>query len=89
MIKGCKKKIIYLKNTDSDIFDEAYFVLRRDTDSEYYEDTDMVEEARRIIEGVSGVRRNEKKRRGAWFFSLGALCASAVLALAGILLALI
>ena len=30
MIKGCKKKIIYLKNTDSDIFDEAYFVLRRE-----------------------------------------------------------
>ncbi len=89
MIKGCKKKIIYLKNTDSDIFDEAYFVLRRDTDSEYYGDTDMVDEAKRIIENVSGARRIEKKRRGVWFFSLGALCASAALALAGILLALI
>jgi hypothetical protein len=28
MVRGCQKKIIYLKNTGSEVFEEAYFVVR-------------------------------------------------------------
>lgn len=29
MLRGCQKRIYYVKNPESDIFDEAYFILRR------------------------------------------------------------
>ncbi len=87
MIKGCKKKIIYLKNTDSDMFDEAYFVLRCESEGSRFADCDMVEEARRIAEGASLEKRVEKSKKGLWFFSLGAVSATAILALAGIIIA--
>ncbi len=29
MLRGCQKRIFYVKNPESDIFDEAYFILRR------------------------------------------------------------
>lgn len=83
MIKGCQKKIIYLKNTDSGIFDEAYFVLRRDGEAEHFGEADMVSEAKRIIEGASLEGRKGKRRGHMWFFSMGALAATAVFALLG------
>ena len=27
VVRGCQKKIVYLKNTGSEVFDEAYFVV--------------------------------------------------------------
>ena len=48
MVRGCQKKIIYLKNTDSEVFDEAYFVLR-DERLGKMEECDMVKEANRIL----------------------------------------
>ena len=48
MVRGCQKKIIYVKNTDSKVFDEAYFVLS-DKIPEATEECDMVEEANRIL----------------------------------------
>ena len=48
MVRGCQKKIIYLKNTDSEVFDEAYFVLR-DERLGTVEECDMVKEANRIL----------------------------------------
>lgn len=83
MIKGCQKKIIYLKNTDSGIFDEAYFVLRRDGESDRFGEADMVSEAKRIIEGASLEGRRGKRKGHLWFFSMGALAATAVFALIG------
>ena len=29
-MRGCQRQIIMLKGTDSQIFDEAYFLLRKD-----------------------------------------------------------
>ena len=34
MVRGCQKKIIYLKSTGSEVFDEAYFVLSDKTPEE-------------------------------------------------------
>lgn len=50
MVRGCQKKIIYLKNTQSDLFDEAYFVIKNNIDDVRVNECDMVEEANRILE---------------------------------------
>ena len=78
MIKGCQKKIIYLKNTESGLFDEAYFVVSRDGGAAGAGETDMINEAKRIIEGASEQEciTKKKKRKSIWFFSLGCVCAT-------------
>ena len=48
MVRGCQKKIIYLKNTDSDVFDEAYFILS-DNVPKASGECDMIKEANRIL----------------------------------------
>lgn len=50
MVRGCQKKIIYLKNTQSEIFDEAYFVIKDNALYENMDECDMVEEANKILE---------------------------------------
>ena len=49
MVRGCQKKIIYLKNTRSSIFDEAYFVIKDNMLYESKDECDMVEEANKIL----------------------------------------
>ena len=49
MVRGCQKKIIYLKNTGSEVFDEAFFVVR-DKEIGYSDECDMVREATRILD---------------------------------------
>ena len=58
-----KKKIIFIKSTGSDIFEEAYFVLKSTKfDGKYRENLtrDMVQEANRVIDEKIGA---ERKRR--------------------------
>lgn len=50
MVRGCQKKIIYLKNTDSEVFDEAYFVVKDDTSSYGLDECDMIKEVNRILD---------------------------------------
>lgn len=48
MVKGCQRRIIQIKDTGSDMFTEAYFVL---SDAACHrEETDIVKEATRLIE---------------------------------------
>lgn len=49
MIKGCQKKMVIVKNISSDIFDEAYFILKDDGKFEGIKNDDMVSEANRIV----------------------------------------
>ena len=49
MVRGCQKKIVYLKNTGSEVFDEAYFVVR-DGALSGMEECDMIKEANRILD---------------------------------------
>lgn len=49
MIKGNQKKVIHIKNTESRIFDEAYFILKEGILLSVPEN-DMINEANRIIE---------------------------------------
>jgi hypothetical protein len=56
MIKGCQRKIIYLKDTGSNAFDEAYFILKSDAEDGVSRGLDLVGEAKRIAAGASPVR---------------------------------
>lgn len=56
-MRGYQKKVIYLKNTGSRNFEEAYFVLRSDIDSPKISEGEMIREANIIIDenfGLSG-----------------------------------
>jgi len=48
--KGCQKRMIMLKNTGSEIFDEAYFILKERAEKSGVSENDMVREASRIID---------------------------------------
>jgi hypothetical protein len=48
-VRGYQKKVIYLKDTGSHLFDEAYFVVSRKGEEAHIEQTDMIYEANRII----------------------------------------
>ena len=48
-MKGCQKKVIFLKNTGSELFDEAYFIISRESEKEAVEEDSMIVEANKII----------------------------------------
>ena len=50
MVRGCQRKVVFLKNTDSRIFREAYFIIDDRIDTSALSDGDMVREANRIID---------------------------------------
>lgn len=58
-MRAYQKKVIFLKNTGSELFDEAYFVISCDENRRIFSHATMVSEARRIIEE----NFEEKKRR--------------------------
>ncbi|MBQ8163140.1 MAG: hypothetical protein IJZ93_02065 [Clostridia bacterium] len=86
MIKGCKKKMIFIKDTKSDFFDEAYFVLKGDIDYSYTSESDIVKAAAMIINEFDenkqkGARKKRKAPRFLLGFFLGLLISSAILGL--------
>ena len=62
MVRGCQRKVIFLKNTESKIFSEAYFIVG-DKAPEVCE-ADMIREANRIIEENLARGKGERGRRG-------------------------
>ena len=62
MIKGCEKRMIYIRDTGSSVFAEAYFVMRDGGCAVPY--GDMVAEATRIIrERAQPTKRTAARRR--------------------------
>ncbi len=51
MLKGCQKRVIWVRNPESKWFDEAYFILSDSPESEekISKEHDMVKEANKII----------------------------------------
>ena len=49
MVRGCQKRIVYLKSTGSEVFSDAYFVVRDEALANIGE-CDMVKEANRILD---------------------------------------
>lgn len=65
-MRGYQKKVIFLKDTGSHLFDEAYFVVSRKGEEANIDQSDMVFEANRIIKESLGDKesriRGERKR---------------------------
>ncbi len=75
-MKGYQRKIVCVKQTDSPIIEEAYFVLYKDVSLDGGIRSDFIKEADRIIE-----EGTKKKRRGdgrIYSFLLGVLSALAI-----------
>ena len=75
-MRGCEKRTVYLRHADSALFEEAYFVLRREARSSLGH-REMVAEAERILRGEEVERdasprkrqkrcEGEKERSGRW-----------------------
>ena len=69
-MRGYQKKVIYVKNTGSALFDEAYFVMK-----DGYGEGErrggapcLVLEANRIIEENFGKRKGADRKRLLWLF---------------------
>ena len=60
-MRGYQKKVIYLKDTGSDFFDEAYFIVSRECEITGIDKGDMGLEASRIIEESLGIKSKSKK----------------------------
>lgn len=77
MIKGAQKRMIVIKTAGSKVFEEAYFVLRKQAENRSF--ADMVDEANRIIEACDGKKAKgrsaikEKLGRAALFIGSGAV----------------
>ena len=68
-MRGYQKRVIYLKNTGSQSFEEAYFVLRSDT-SVTASSKLMIDEANKIIEeNFGGGRRNRAREKRGYVIS--------------------
>lgn len=61
-MRGYQKKVIFLKDTGSHLFDEAYFVVSRKGEEAHIEQSDMVYEANRIIK--ESLKDKELRIRG-------------------------
>ena len=89
MIKGCQKKIIFLKNTGCELFEEAYFIMKECTIDKG--ESDIVLEATKIVNCIKESCVIPKKRffwqKGAFIFSLGTLLGFGVAALSYLIFA--
>lgn len=65
MVKGCKKNVVYLKNTGSEMFEEAYFIISEAGKRKNQTENDMVCEANKIVNSspVSAYFLGAKKTR--------------------------
>lgn len=52
MLRGAKKNMIVVRTRDSRVFEEAYFVMRRDRRPGTADDPDILWEANRILEST-------------------------------------
>ena len=90
LLRGCEKRIYYMKNTGSTLFEEAYFILKNGCDTSAKK-CSLAEEADRIISESSAIFSKRRKRRSLFgrmaMFSLGAATSSAVIGLIALIAA--
>ena len=63
-MRGYQKKVIFLKDTGSHLFDEAYFVISRKGEEAKIEQSDMIFEANRIIKDSLKDRESGRGKLG-------------------------
>ena len=60
-MRGYQKRVIHLKNTGSDLFEEAYFILKENDGKDVRPTYLMVDEARKIIK--ENLRPDEGRKK--------------------------
>ena len=74
-MKGCLKNVILVKGKESELFEEAYFIMKET--EKPHRNADIVAEARRIIETEDmsaspiSVKLNRKKKLVCFFIGIG------------------
>jgi hypothetical protein len=69
MLRGARKNMIVVRTRDSRVFEEAYFVMRRNSGQTAVDESAMLWEANRILEstvshaGIEPLERPAKERR--------------------------
>lgn len=64
MIRGCQRRIYYVKNPGGDVFDEAYFVIKKNyagRGTTLTAEAELADEAKKIVAQATG---SEEKRKG-------------------------
>lgn len=81
-MRAYQRKIIHLKTTGSDLFDEAYFLLSTEGEALFASEEDMVREANRIIDGEGYTKLGRgfftRYKRRILCLALGALIGAAL-----------
>jgi hypothetical protein len=79
-VRGCEKRIYHVKNTESEIFDEAYFILKVGGRKNFAGPRELEKEAMRIVNGATkpsdGLHTNKSvtaKREKLKAFVMGSL----------------
>lgn len=87
MIKGCQKNVVWIRSTESELFEEAYFIVSDKVKRKHISENDMVSEANRLIadrfvpmQAFKPQNTLPKKEKIKWFF-IGLLSAVATFAL--------
>ena len=75
MIKGCQKNVIVIRDTKSDIFEQAIFILRDDAPA--VGAGEVVAEARRLTRDYTGGRCVRRWLAGALWAAAGAVAVGA------------
>ena len=89
VVRGCEKRIYHVKNTESDIFDEAYLVLKRQDKGRSVSPRELEREALRIVKGTvvqPPAAEKPKKRERLLAYIAGALSSAAAIALVSFIL---
>ena len=74
MIKGCQKNVVWIRSTESELFEEAYFIISDKIKRKQVSENDMVSEANRLIAdrftplGAEHKAHFPKKEKIKWFF---------------------
>lgn len=60
MIKGCTKRVIVVKDIESNFFDEAFFIVKPLSSKQVSKESDYINEAHRIVKSdLKGCRTYE------------------------------
>lgn len=90
MLKGCQKNVIMLRGTESEIFEEAFFILKKDIIlPNTIPNNDMINEAKRILaanSSESNIKIKYKKKKCAVYFAAGAVSSLCLCAIIGVLI---
>lgn len=81
-MRGCEKRVIHIRNTDSRIFEEAYVVLKPGAAERcsIENETDMIKEARRLVEESlsrvypSGTKKRKNRFLLPFFIGISTVC---------------